>query len=218
MRIKSGFEPIPTREEYMESLVKRHGKERQERFLNAKAAVCGLGGLGSNIAVALARAGVGTLHLIDYDCVDLSNVNRQQYMLSQVGKKKTDAMKEIITAVNPYIKVVTDSVKISGTNLSLLSEDDIICEAFDGAEQKAMLVNGVLEKYPQKYIVAASGMAGMYSANDIRTRKITNHFFLCGDGESDADGDIGLVAARVMVCAAHQAHMVLRIIDGIYDA
>lgn len=213
---ESGF--MPTREEYLEALVKRHGKERQDRFLKAKAAVCGLGGLGSNIAVALARAGVGRLHLIDYDCVDLSNVNRQQYMVSQIGKKKTQAMKEIIAAVNPYIKVNTDTVKISETNLELLSDDDIICEAFDGAEQKAMLVNGILEKYPQKYIVAASGMAGMNSANEIKTRKITNHFFVCGDGKSDAGDDIGLVAARVMVCAAHQAHMVLRIIDGLFDA
>lgn len=216
MQSESGF--MPTREEYLEALVKRHGKERQDRFLKAKAAVCGLGGLGSNIAVALARAGVGRLHLIDYDCVDLSNVNRQQYMVSQIGKKKTQAMKEIIAAVNPYIKVNTDTVKISETNLELLSDDDIICEAFDGAEQKAMLVNGILEKYPQKYIVAASGMAGMNSANEIKTRKITNHFFVCGDGKSDAGDDIGLVAARVMVCAAHQAHMVLRIIDGLFDA
>lgn len=216
LQSESGF--MPTREEYLEALVKRHGKERQDRFLKAKAAVCGLGGLGSNIAVALARAGVGRLHLIDYDCVDLSNVNRQQYMVSQIGKKKTQAMKEIIAAVNPYIKVNTDTVKISETNLELLSDDDIICEAFDGAEQKAMLVNGILEKYPQKYIVAASGMAGMNSANEIKTRKITNHFFVCGDGKSDAGDDIGLVAARVMVCAAHQAHMVLRIIDGLLDA
>lgn len=216
LQSESGF--MPTREEYLEALVKRHGKERQDRFLKAKAAVCGLGGLGSNIAVALARAGVGRLHLIDYDCVDLSNVNRQQYMVSQIGKKKTQAMKEIIAAVNPYIKVNTDTVKISETNLELLSDDDIICEAFDGAEQKAMLVNGILEKYPQKYIVAASGMAGMNSANEIKTRKITNHFFVCGDGKSDAGDDIGLVAARVMVCAAHQAHMVLRIIDGLFDA
>lgn len=215
MHNESGF--MPTREEYMEALVKRHGMERQKKFLNAGAAVCGLGGLGSNIAVALARAGVGSLHLIDYDCVDLSNVNRQQYMLSQIGKKKTQAMKEIIAAINPYIRVVTDTVKISETNLELLSEDDIICEAFDAAEQKAMLVNGILEKYPQKYIVAASGMAGMYSANEIKTRKITDRFFLCGDGKSDAGEDIGLVAARVMVCAAHQAHMVLKIIDGTFE-
>lgn len=215
MRFGGGF--MPTRDEYMEALVNRHGKERQERFLKARAAVCGLGGLGSNIALALARAGVGCLHLIDYDCVDLSNINRQQYMVSQIGKKKTDAMREIISAVNPYTEVVTDTVRITEGNLAILSDDDIICEAFDGAEQKAMLVNGILEKYPHKYIVAASGMAGMASANDIATMKITERFYLCGDGTSDAGGDMGLVAARVMVCAAHQAHMALRIIDGTFD-
>lgn len=205
---------MPSREEYMEALVKRHGKERQSRFSDSGVAVCGLGGLGSNIAMALARAGVGRLHLIDYDYVDLSNVNRQQYMVSQIGKKKTDAMREIIEAINPYITVITDAVKLSENNLEALLKEDIICEAFDLAEQKAMLVNGVLEKFPDKYIVAASGMAGMAPANEITTRKITNHFFICGDGKSDVDDGMGLVAARVMVCAAHQAHMVLRIIDG----
>ena len=94
----------------------------------------------------------------------------------------------------------------------LLGEADIICEAFDDAEAKAMLVNGVLEKMQDKYLIAASGMAGLGSANAIKTRKITGHFYLCGDNVSDAADDIGLVSSRVMICAAHQAHMVLRIL------
>ena len=99
----------------------------------------------------------------------------------------------------------------------LLNDADIICEAFDGAESKAMLVNKVLEELPDRYIVAASGMAGMGTPNSIKTRKITKRFYLSGDGQSDAADTIGLMAPRVMLCAAHQAHTVLRIIAGEFD-
>ena len=98
-----------------------------------------------------------------------------------------------------------------------LKKADIICEAFDGAECKAMLTNIVLEKMPEKYLVAASGMAGMGSANSIQTRRIMKHFYLCGDEVSDAAEGMGLVASRVMICAAHQAHTVLRILANEFD-
>ena len=78
-------------------------------------------------------------------------------------------------------------------------------------------VNTVLEKTPHKYIVAASGMAGLSSANTIRTRKVTSKFYLCGDGVSDVKDGVGLVSSRVMICAAHQAHMVLRILANEFE-
>ena len=95
---------------------------------------------------------------------------------------------------------------------ALLKEADIVCEAFDDAEYKAMLVDTVTEKLPGKYLIAASGMAGLGSAIDIKTRRLTNRFYLCGDEVSDAADEIGLVSARVMLCAAHQAHAVLQIL------
>lgn len=209
---------IPTKEEMTRSLEARHGVERQKKISSASVAVCGLGGLGSNIAIALARAGIGRLHLIDFDKVDISNLNRQQYAISQLGRDKTEALSENIKAIAPYCEIVTDTVKITEDNVeTLLAEEDIICEAFDKAEQKAMLVNSVLEKFPDKYLVAGSGMAGFGSANSIKTRRVTKHFYLCGDETSDIADGIGLVAPRVMLCAAHQAHMVLRIITGEYD-
>ena len=99
----------------------------------------------------------------------------------------------------------------------LLQGADIICEAFDNAEAKANIVNFVLSEMPTKYIVAASGMAGLESANVIKTRKISKYFYLCGDEKSDVKDSIGLVASRVSVCAAHQANMVLRIITGNFE-
>lgn len=209
---------IPDRNEWIAALEERHGKELQEKFSSAAVAVCGLGGLGSNIAIALARAGIGRLILIDFDRVDITNLHRQQYKANQIGRYKTEALVENLVEIAPYMKADVFTERITEDNFTALLKDaDIICEAFDDAQSKAMLVNGVLEKLPHRYLIAASGMAGMGTPNAIRTRKITKRFYLCGDGESDTADTIGLVAPRVMLCAAHQAHTVLRILAGEFD-
>lgn len=193
----------------------RHGPELQDRFASAAVAVCGLGGLGSNIAIALARAGIGKLILMDFDRVDLTNLHRQQYRAQQIGLPKTVALAENLREIAPYTELETHTVRLTEDNApALLQHADIICEAFDDAEAKAMLTETVLTKMPGKYLVAASGMAGLGSANSIRTRRITSRFYLCGDEVSDVSDGIGLVSSRVMLCAAHQAHTVLRILAG----
>lgn len=207
--------PIPSREVMREALNIRHGEDLQNKISAARVAVCGLGGLGSNIAIALARAGVGHLHLIDFDRVDLTNLNRQQYAVGQLGQYKTDALRETLSLVSPYCDVTCDTIQVTEENLpDLLKAEDYICEAFDRAEAKAMLVSGVLEHFPEKYLVAASGLAGLGSANTIQTRRVSQRFYLCGDGTSDSSVGLGLVASRVLVCAAHEANMILRLIAG----
>lgn len=203
-----------TREEWLAELHERHGKALQEKFTTACVAICGLGGLGSNVAISLARAGVGTLHLIDFDKVDISNLNRQQYAVSQLGMCKSEAMKQNLAEIAPYCKVITHTTKLTEENLSLIADCDIVCECFDNAECKAMLVNGVAERYPDKYIVAASGMSGLHTGNTIITKKLGKRLYICGDGASDVNTDGTLFAPRVMLCAAHQANTVLRIIAG----
>lgn len=206
---------LPTKEEFYEALVERHGRENQEKFSKATVAICGLGGLGSNIAICLARAGVGKLILIDYDKVDVTNLHRQQYKANQVGMLKTYAMMENLMEINPYLQAEAYPVILNENNLQdILKEADIVCEAFDDARYKAMLVNEVLEKFGEKYILSSSGMAGFGSANLITTKKLSGRFYLCGDGVSDVEDGIGLVASRVMVCAAQEAHMALRILMG----
>ncbi len=210
---------IPTMVEMRRALDNRNGKSLQDKFASSTVAICGLGGLGSNIAVSLARAGVGRLILIDFDKVDVSNLHRQQYKASQTGCFKSEALAANLKEIAPYITVITHTRQIDENNFyELLCNADIICEAFDGAEAKAMLVNSVLEKMSEKYLIAASGMAGIDSANVIRTRRITAHFYLCGDEVSDVEDNIGLMSSRVMLCAAHQAHMVLRILAEKYEA
>lgn len=207
--------PIPSREVMREALNIRHGEDLQNKISAARVAVCGLGGLGSNIAIALARAGVGHLHLIDFDRVDLTNLNRQQYAVGQLGQYKTDALLETLSLISPYCDVTCDTIQVTEENLpDLLKAEDYICEAFDRAEAKAMLVSGVLEHFPEKYLVAGSGLAGLGSANTIQTRRVSQRFYLCGDGTSDSSVGLGLVASRVLVCAAHEANMILRLIAG----
>ena len=204
---------IPTKEEWNKALCERHGEELQKKFSSATVAICGLGGLGSNIAIALARAGVGRLILIDFDRVDITNLHRQQYKANQIGKYKVEALSENLKEIVPYIDIEPHTVRITEDNaVELLKDADIICEAFDDADCKAMLTNLVLETMPNKYLVAASGMAGMGNANTIQTRRVSKRFYLCGDGASDVSEAGSLVASRVMLCAAHQSHTVLRIL------
>ena len=202
-----------SREEMLAALEKRQGSDAIKKLQAATVAVCGLGGLGSNIAISLARAGVGKLILIDFDRVDVTNLHRQQYKACQVGRPKPEALLSNLKEIAPYTEYETHFEKVTAENAeALLGKADVICEAFDNAEAKAMLVNTVLEHMPEKYLVAASGMAGFDCGNSITTRKVTKRFYVCGDGKSDVADGIGLIAPRVMLCAAHQALTAIRLI------
>ena len=206
----------PSKQEMLAALEKRQGSETARKLQAATVAVCGLGGLGSNIAISLSRAGVGKLILIDFDRVDVTNLHRQQYKACQVGRPKPDALLANLKEIAPYTEFETHFEKVTAGNAeALLGKADVICEAFDNAEAKAMLVNTVLESMPEKFLVAASGMAGFDGGNSITTRKVTKRFYVCGDGKSDIADGIGLVAPRVMLCAAHQALTAVRVILGL---
>lgn len=204
---------LPSKEMLKQALTERIGSETEAKLSKAIVAVCGLGGLGSNIAIALARAGVGSLILIDYDKVDITNLNRQQYRACQIGVSKTEALTDNLREIAPYTKIITHNVKITEENAEeLLCDADIICESFDNADAKAMIAEAVLCNMPDKVLVAASGMAGLGSPNEITTRKVSDKFYICGDGKSDVEELGSLFAPRVMLCASHQALTVLRIL------
>ena len=202
-----------SKEELRAVRVARHGEEVQQKLESAHVAICGLGGLGSNVAFFLTRIGVGHLHLIDFDRVDPSNLNRQQYAVRHLGMYKTQALAEQLLEIDPYIDLRCDCLKITEENAgTLFDEETIICEAFDVPEAKAMLVNYCLEHYPEKYIVSASGMAGFGDSNSIKTQKIASHFILCGDQVSEIRENYGLMAPRVAIAAAHEANAITSII------
>ena len=197
-----------------EDLLKRNVKGIAKKLKETKVCILGLGGLGSNVAVLLARAGIGFLKLVDFDIVEASNLNRQQYRISHIGLKKTEAMKTIIKEINPFVEVETLDIKVDRKNIySIIGDIEIVVEAFDSAETKAMTIEELLIN-KNKIVVSASGMAGLGPANEIITRKIKDNFYLIGDNYSDYEECSGIMSTRAMLCAAHQANMVLRLILG----
>ena len=197
-----------------EDLLKRNVKGISKKLKETRVCILGLGGLGSNVAVLLARAGIGFLKLVDFDIVEASNLNRQQYRISHTGIKKTEAMKTIIKEINPFVEVETLDIKVDRKNIySIIGDIEIVVEAFDSAETKAMTIEKLLIN-KNKIVVSASGMAGLGSANEIVTRKIKDNFYLIGENYSDYEEYSGIMSARVMLCAAHQANIVLRLILG----
>lgn len=209
---------ILTKEEIKAALEERHSPEIQEKLSAGRVAIAGLGGLGSNVAYSLTRIGVGHLHLIDFDVVDITNLNRQQYFMEHLGMPKTDALESLLKKINPYLDIQTDCIRVTEDNIrELFGEWDIVCEAFDDPSAKAMLVNGILECFPEKKLVSASGMAGFGSSNSIVTKKVSDNFYLCGDRVSAPEYGRGLMAPRVAICAAHEANMITRLILGEED-
>ena len=177
-----------TKEEIMAALNERHSPEKQALLSEGRVAIAGLGGLGSNVAYALARIGVGHLHLIDFDVVDITNLNRQQYFMEHLGMYKTDALKSLLLKINPYLDIQTDCVKVKEEN--------------------------IVDLRAEKKLVSATGMAGYGSSNTIRTKRLMKNFYLCGDGVTEPEYGNGLMAPRVAICAAHEANMITRLILG----
>jgi sulfur carrier protein ThiS adenylyltransferase len=209
---------MPNEEELESMMMARHTPHVHKQLKHGKVAIAGLGGLGSNIAVMLARIGVGQLFLVDFDIVEPSNLNRQSYYISHLGLPKTIALKKQLEQINPFIKIETETVKITEENVEELFFDyDILCEAFDRPDQKSMLINSALEQLPHIKIVSGSGMAGYDSSNLIKTTNPMKRLYLCGDLENAARVGRGLMAPRVNICAGHQANMILRLLIGIED-
>ncbi|MCD8205329.1 MAG: thiamine biosynthesis protein ThiF [Clostridia bacterium] len=198
--------------EYVDALAKKEGRKLTEKLRRATVAVCGLGGLGSNVAVMLGRCGVGRLILTDNSFVDISDTSRQAYTFSDVGERKTDAVRKILLAAAPFCEVETrfaDALEETG----YLDGADVVAECLDNPETKAAFVNMVLSAHPQKPLVCAVGMGGMKPGNDIRTKKVSENFYVCGDGVTPSSE--GLVGPRVMICAAHEALKILEIIEEV---
>ena len=206
---------IPGKDEFERIMIERHTRPVFDKLKNARSAIAGLGGLGSNIAISLARAGVGELFLVDFDRVDLSNLNRQQYEIADLGSYKTETLFARLRRINPYIKISYNTIKVTPENAAeLFGSFNIVCEAFDRADMKAMLINTLLADCPDTVIVSGSGMAGYLSSNTIKTKQVFRRLYICGDTVTDMHDTNGLMAPRVAICANHEANMVIRLILG----
>lgn len=181
----------------------------------AKVAIIGCGGLGSNVAAMLVRSGVGELTLVDFDRVEEDNLNRQMFFRDDIGRLKAEALADILRRIDPSVllKVVVERVA-ADTLVDLVREADVIVEAVDTAGDKAMIVNTCTTELPDTPLVTVSGLAGSDSANRIVTERIADNVYLVGDLESDVRSGLTLYASRVMVAAAHEAHVVIRVLLG----
>lgn len=205
----------PAADEMERLLYARHTPGVHARIKSSFVGIMGLGGLGSVVAVSLARIGIGRLLLADFDVVEPSNLNRQQYLVSQVGMRKVDALKENLAQINPYLDVSSINVVLTEQSIPEIFRDvDVLAECFDSAEMKAAALRCALTRMSGKGFVGVSGVAG-YEENDlITTRKIRSGVYLVGDGETAAGPGQGLMAPRVGIAANCQANQILRILLG----
>ena len=207
---------MPEREVLRAMIASRNSPELNLALSKAVIGVAGLGGLGSNIALSLARVGVKKLVLADFDVVEPSNLNRQQYFVRHIGLKKIQALKELINDVNPFVEVETHDIFLDEKNVaSVFGECEILCEAFDNVAGKAMILNEAGASLKDKKIIGASGMAGYFSSNLIKTIKSAKNVSLCGDLTNEAKIGQGLMAPRVAICANHEANLAIRLLMGL---
>jgi sulfur carrier protein ThiS adenylyltransferase len=179
--------------------------------------IAGAGGLGSNVAVSLARAGVGRLVIADFDIIEPSNLNRQQYFIDQVGERKVDALRDNLLLINPYSLYEVHSVRVNRRNAAkIFARVDVLVEAFDRAEAKEMLIETCLSKFPGRPIVAASGLAGYGGNRKVHTRRMGN-LYICGDEKSQPLKGVSPMAPRVALVAAMQANLVVELLIKMRD-
>jgi sulfur carrier protein ThiS adenylyltransferase len=187
--------------------------EIRDHLAQFRVGIAGAGGLGSNCAVALARTGVGTIVISDFDVIEPANLNRQYYFISQVGMMKTTALKENIARINPDTVVIAHTEKLNRINIPLIFAGcDVVVEAFDKDEMKEMLIETVQQKMPGIPVIIASGLAGWGKNDTIRYRKIDDTLFVCGDESTAAGDDLPPLAPRVGIVANMQANTVLDIL------
>lgn len=181
-----------------------------EKLSKVKVLIIGCGGLGSNIAIMLVRSGIKNLTIVDFDRVDISNLNRQNYFFYQTGCEKVLALKEILEKINPYVNVRTLNMKIDESNIDdLILQHDIIVEAVDGELTKMLIFKKANEH--GKKVVLASGVAGFGDCENIKIKRGKN-FSIVGDFVTSIK-DKKPLAPKVMAVAAIQADEVLRMVN-----
>lgn len=194
--------------EFIKALTNTFGPENLIKIQKTRIGLAGAGGLGSNCAQFLVRSGFCNFTLVDYDRVEFSNLNRQFFFLDQVGKPKVEALQENLLQINPDLNIRVNQVKIESSNVAHLFTDcDVVIEALDNPEYKRLVVETYLNS--QKLLVAVSGLAGWGTSEQIKIRKLKEHFYLVGDLVSGVSKEQPPVAPGVVVAAAKQADIVL---------
>jgi sulfur carrier protein ThiS adenylyltransferase len=198
------------------SIFERNCLGTTEKLQQKTVAIAGLGGLGSNVAVSLVRAGVGKLIIADFDKVELSNLNRQHYFQSDLGKKKTEALRDHLININPDIKLEVHNKKLEPSDIiRIFKNTDILIEAFDLADSKKWLIETWSKNFPKKPVVSGNGLSGMGHTDNMKVIKAGQIYF-CGDGKSEMK--MGLLSSRVAIVANIQANVCIELLlTGRYE-
>lgn len=176
--------------------------------------IAGAGGLGSNVAAALVRAGVGRVVIADFDVVQESNLDRQFYFLDQVGRAKVAALRENLLRIDPACRVEAHELRLDPDAAERIFRDcDLVVEAFDAADAKAMLLETLLARLPGKPLVAASGLAGWGRSDDMEIQRLSN-LVVVGDQRTAASPEAPPMAPRVLIAAGMEANEALEILLG----
>ncbi len=182
-------------------------EEQLVTIQSKKIGIAGAGGLGSNVAMILVRSGFTKIEIFDYDSIDASNLNRQQYFINEIGLDKVGCLTEHLFNINPDIHIQSIKAKWTRDNAhSFFSNCDFIIEAFDQADWKYQFIN-----YYQPSgipIISGNGMAGLFEKQPMFVRKLDNVYFV---GDSTTDTALGHppMAPRVTACAAKMAEIIL---------
>ena len=180
------------------------------RLARCTVGVAGCGGLGSNVAVALTRAGVGRLILADPDRVELSNLNRQAFDRDDVGRLKVEALRRKLLRIHPGLKIDGHDCELTPENVPrIFALADLLVEAFDLAESKIWLIGSWTRAFPGRPIVCGNGVGGYGQTETMRVER-SGRIVFCGDMESDMQ--LGLCSARVLMAAAMQANMAIELL------
>jgi len=199
----------------MPTLFERNVPGTTERLKKATVGVAGCGGLGSNAAVALVRAGVGHLILVDHDVVELSNLNRQYYFQSDVGKKKVEALAVHLRSIDPEVDLEIHHKELSPEDIPILFKPaELLIEAFDRADRKQWLIESWCNAFKEKPIIVGSGLSGIGGTRSV-TVQSAGCIYFCGDGETDMS--LGLCASRVAMTANMQANVAISLLLGIKE-
>ena len=186
--------------------------EERAALESARVGIAGAGGLGSNCAMHLVRAGVKHLTIADFDVVNESNLNRQFFFRDQIGQKKVEALKANLLRIEPDadIRIVDTKLDASSTK-ELFADCTIVVEAFDVVEAKAMILAALAGS--GKKLVTASGLAGWGRSNAMRVRKMGN-IVAIGDGETSVGKGVAPASPRVGIAAAMEANAVVSLLLG----
>ncbi len=188
--------------------------EEKTRLEQAVVGIAGAGGLGSNVAAHLVRAGVRRLVLADFDIVSPSNLNRQFFFQDQIGRRKVEALAENLRRIESGLELTLHDVRLDAANLpSLFGACDVVVEALDNVESKSALLSALRDRP----VVSASGLAGWGRSNEMQVRRLGANLVLVGDCASDIRAGLAPQSARVGIAAAMQANAVLALLLGVAE-